>query len=201
MANSLFASFMKDRNIPAIYRSQPPPLENVELADEYDPVASYRCKKVLARGTLGLDPEPHSSLGLSVYVTATSPLRRYTDLLMQRQIKSALNGEAPPLDSNQLDLILSEISYRLDRAAIIERERLRYFFLKYLSMKKDEEFELVVLHRFPRFYLAQIVKYGFNAALLAGSNSTLAPYDRVMAKIEKVNPRADRLTMSLIRHL
>lgn len=201
MANSLFASFMKERNIPAIYRSQPPPLENIELADEYDPVASYRCKKALSRGTLGLDPEPHSSLGLSVYVTATSPLRRYTDLLMQRQIKSALNDEAPPLDSGQLDLILSEISYRLDRASIIERERLRYFFLKYLSTKKDEEFELVVLHRFPRFYLAQIVKYGFNAALLTGSNTTLTPYDRVIAKIEKVNPRADRLTMTLVRHL
>lgn len=201
MANSLFANFLKERNIPAIYRSQPPPLEHVELHDEYDPVASYRSKKLLARGTLGLKPEPHSSLGLPVYITATSPLRRYTDLLMQRQIKSALNSEAPPLDSKQLDLILSEISYRLDRAAILERERLRYYFLKYLSKMKDEEFELIVLHRFPRFYLAQITKYGFNAALLASPSNSLSPYDKIMGRIEKVNPRSDRLTMTLVRRL
>ncbi len=201
MANSLFAHYLKEHHIPAIYRSQPPPLEHVELSDEYDPVASYRSKKVLARGTLGLDPEPHSSLGLPQYITATSPLRRYTDLLMQRQIKSALKSETAPLDSQRLDLILSEISYRLDRAAILERERLRYYFLKYISSKRDEEFELIVLHRFPRFYLAQIRNYGFNAALLTGSNNNLSPYDRVIGKIEKVNPRADRLTMTFVRYL
>ncbi len=201
MANSLFAHFLRERNIPAIYRSQPAPLENVQLQEAYDPVASYRCKKLLARGTLSLNPEPHSSLGLALYITATSPLRRYTDLLMQRQIKTALNDNVAPLDSNQLESILSEISYRLDRAAILERERLRYFFLKYLASKKEEEFELVVLHRFPRFYLVQIVKYGFNAALLTGSNTNLSPYDRVIGRIEKVNPRADRLTMTLLRPL
>ena len=201
MANSMFASFLKERNIPAIYRSQPPPLEHVQLEEQYDPVVSYRSKKVLARGTLGLNPEPHSSLGLPVYITATSPLRRYTDLLMQRQIKAALNNQAPPLDYEQLDLTLSEISYRLDRAAILERERLRYYFLKYLSQLKDEEFELVVLHRFPRFYLAQITKFGFNAALLTGSGNNLSPYDKVVGRIEKVNPRADRLTMTLVRRL
>lgn len=201
MANSLFAQFLKERNIPAIYRSQPPPLEHVELSEKYDPVSSYRSKKVLARGSLGLTPEAHSSLGLPLYITATSPLRRYTDLLMQRQIKSALNAGEPPLDSEELDLILSEISYRLDRAAILERERLRYYFLKFLSTKKDQEFELIVLHRFPRFYLAQITDYGFNAALLTASNNNLTAYDRVVGKIEKVNPRADRLTMTLVRHL
>lgn len=201
MANNLFAHFLKERNIPAIYRSQPPPLEHVQLDEQYDPVASYRSKKVLARGTLGLNPEPHSSLGLPLYITATSPLRRYTDLLMQRQIKAGLNAQAPPLDYEQLDLILSEISYRLDRAAILERERLRYYFLKYLSQMKDEDFELVVLHRFPRFYLAQITRYGFNAALLTGSGNSLSPYDKVIGRIEKVNPRADRLTMTLVRRL
>ncbi len=201
MANSLFADFLKKRNVPAIYRSQPPPLEHVQLDEQYDPVASYRSKKVLSRGTLGLNPEPHSSLGLPLYITATSPLRRYTDLLMQRQIKAALNTQTPPLDYEQLDLILSEISYRLDRAAILERERLRYYLLKYLSQMKDEEFELVVLHRFPRFYLAQITKFGFNAALLTGSGNSLSPYDKVLGRIEKVNPRADRLTMTLVRRL
>ena len=46
LANSLFARFMKERNLPGLFRSQPPPLEKIDLGPDYDPVLSYRSKKV-----------------------------------------------------------------------------------------------------------------------------------------------------------
>jgi exoribonuclease-2 len=201
LANSLFAGFLKEKGIPAIYRSQPPPLEKIELGDEYDPVASYRSKKALSRGDLSTEPAPHSTLGLEVYTTATSPLRRYPDLLVQRQLKSALRDGSLGAGREELEKDLSEVCYKLERAALLERERQRYFLLKYLEQRRNEEFEATVLQRFPKFYLVQMVGMGFNAALNASGGLSLSPYDRVLVRVEKVNPRDDKLTLSLVKVL
>lgn len=200
-ANSLFARFLKERGMPSIYRSQPPPLEKIELGEEYDPVASYRSKKALSRGGLSTEPASHSTLGLEVYTTATSPLRRYPDLLVQRQLKSAFQTNGPALDREELEKNLSEVCYRLERAVLLERERQRYFLLKHLEQRRSEEFEAVVLQRFPKFYLVQMASMGFNAALNASGGLSLTPYDRVLVRVEKVNPRDDKLTLSLVKVL
>jgi exoribonuclease-2 len=198
-ANSLFAKYLKENHIAGLFRSQPPPLEKVELPEEYDPIVSYRSKKVLSRGDLSTTPAPHSTLGLEAYTTGTSPLRRYPDLLFQRQIKSFLRTGAPALSRAELESILDEISAKLDRAAFMERERQKYFLLKFFEKKRHETFDTIVLQRFPRFYLVQILEFGFNAALHVPSNLSLSAYDRVTAKIEKINPREEKITLSFVK--
>ncbi len=200
-ANNLFARFLKDNDLGGIFRSQAPPSERIELGDEYDPVLSFKARRALVRGDVGIIPGPHSTLGLDCYTTATSPLRRYPDLLVQRQIKSFLDRGKPLLDKTQLEAILGEISYKIDRAGFMERERRRYFLLKHLSKMKKNEFEAVVLHRFPKFHLLQMVDFGINAPLNSSESLTLRPYDRAIVRIEKVNPRYDKLNLSLIRLL
>lgn len=201
LANNLFARFLKDRPVPGIFRSQPPPLEKVELGEHYDPVQSHRAKRALSRGDIGIAPAPHSTLGLELYTTATSPLRRYTDLLVQAQLKSGIQGKPYPRGKNDLEKIISEISYRLDRASLMERERQRYFLLKHLERRRDEEFEAVVLHRFPRFHLVQLTSLCVNAALSTPNSLSLNPYDRALVRIDKINPRDDKLGLALVRLL
>lgn len=199
LANSLFAGFLISRGIPGIFRSQPPPLEKIDLGEDYDPVVSYQAKKLLSRGDLSTVPAPHSTLGLEAYTTATSPLRRYTDLLVQRQIKSALNGSVTGSDEETLQRVLSEISYRLERATLLERDRQRYFLLRYLEKRRRDEFDAVVLQRFPRFHLVRISELGLNAALGSPGGLSLSPGDRALVRIEKLNPRDDKLSLSLVR--
>jgi exoribonuclease-2 len=201
LANSLFAHFLTQHNLPGIFRSQQPASEKIELGEQYDPVLSYRSRKVLAKGDMGPDPAPHSTLGLDCYTTATSPLRRYQDLLVQRQIKSFLETGKALLDRPELEGILLELSYPLERASVLERERTRYFLLKYLQAHRDENFEAVVLQRFPRFHLVQIVQFGLNAALMTPDSLILNPYDKVLVRIEKIRPREDKLSLSLVRLL
>ncbi len=200
-ANRLFAQFLQERKIPAFFRSQPAPLERITLGDEYDPVTSYRAKKALARSDLNTEPGPHSTLGLPAYATATSPLRRYTDLIVQRQLKAALKSDAPLLNPKALESILEQISYPLERAALMERQRQRYFLLKYLEQRRHEEWEAIVLHRFPGFHLVQLTRFFLNAALHTPNNLVLAPYDRAIVQIEKINPRDDKLILSLVKLL
>jgi exoribonuclease-2 len=150
---------------------------------------------------IGVDPGPHSTLGLDAYATATSPLRRYPDLLLQRQVKSFLERGKPLLERCELEKILVETSYPLERAVSLERERQRYFLLKYLQQRKDEEFEAIVLQRFPKFHLVQITELVFNAPLSTPNSLSLNPYDQAIIRIEKVNPREDKLSLSLVKLL
>lgn len=201
LANTLFASFLKEKKVPGIFRSQPPPVEKIALGDGYDPVLSYRARRAMARGDLSITAAPHATLGVDAYTTATSPLRRSVDLIVQRQIKAVLQGEPPPLDRRGMEAVLTEISFKLERATLMERERQRYFLLEYLKKRRHEEFEAVVLHQFPKFYLVQIGELGMTAALTATGGISLHPYDRVIIKVEKVDPREDKLVLSLVQTL
>lgn len=51
-----------------------------------------------ATARAGYDPDPshHRGLGSHAYVHFTSPIRRYADLVVHRQIRAALGDEAPP---------------------------------------------------------------------------------------------------------
>jgi len=198
LANSLFASFLMDRGIPALFRTQPAPSEKIEIKEYYDPVESYRSKKNLAKGDIVTKAAPHATLGLSAYTTATSPLRRYTDLVVQRQLRAGLGLPERELDERELEKLLSETCYRIDQAALMERERTRYFLLKYLADKKHADFEAIVLHRFPRFYLVYLKEFAHRAALRTPPGINLNPYDRAIVRIEKVVPREDKLILSLV---
>jgi exoribonuclease R len=119
---------------------------------------------------------------------------------VQRQVVSALETGKPLLQRDELERILDQISYRVDRAALVERERQRYFLLKYLMQKRrGDEFEAVVLQKFPRFHLVQILEFGINAALSTPNNLALNPYDRAIIRIEKISPREDKLSLGLVR--
>jgi VacB/RNase II family 3'-5' exoribonuclease len=50
--------------------------------------------RMLQPGDLSIEAKPHFGLGLERYTTFTSPLRKYSDLIVQRCIRAKLSGEA-----------------------------------------------------------------------------------------------------------
>ena len=84
-----------ERNIPAVY-------DGTWCHPEYKPLtkdnlSEYAGDKVLQYcppiGTSSSEPIQHSALGLDVYVKSTSPLRRFSDLLVHYQIEAMLRHE------------------------------------------------------------------------------------------------------------
>lgn len=55
----------------------------------------YAQRRVMQRSRLSIAPGRHAGLGLDQYVQATSPLRRYLDLVAHQQLRAHLRGEAP----------------------------------------------------------------------------------------------------------
>jgi exoribonuclease II len=54
----------------------------------------FACRKKMKAAMLQTSPERHAGLGLDIYVKTTSPLRRYSDLLIHQQLRSYLKDES-----------------------------------------------------------------------------------------------------------
>ena len=90
------------------------------------PVRHAAIKRCLSRGLVGTSPAPHFSLGLPAYVQATSPIRRYGDLLVQRQLL-ALRADEPPLAEQDLAALLTDLEGPLRQGIQIGREDQRHW--------------------------------------------------------------------------
>jgi exoribonuclease II len=103
-------------------------------------------------------PAPHVGLGVAQYVWASSPLRRYADLVNQRQILALVRNEAPvyPSGDERLLVILRDFELAYDAYAEFQRGMERYWCLRWLLQEGVElsgadvlREELVRLERIP----------------------------------------------------
>ncbi|MEY8247654.1 MAG: ribonuclease catalytic domain-containing protein, partial [Bermanella sp.] len=79
MAGEAVARYLIEHDIPAPFVSQPAPDEEA-TPETMAQMFAYR--KKFKRSGLHLEPGMHAGLGLEPYTRATSPLRRYSDLLV-----------------------------------------------------------------------------------------------------------------------
>jgi len=196
LANSLVAQFCTQQHIPIVYRGQAAPRETLPSSPTYEPVLHYRQQRSMSPAKIGLEPMRHSSLGVEVYTTFTSPLRRYVDLLSHRQLRAYLQQGEPLYKEEQLRALLAEIEPSLSHAGMVEQERRRYWLFKYLAQRQGDVLPGVILDRFPRNYLVLLPEVMQEVDLPVGGKE-LVPGDGVQVRIETVHPRGGVLKVSL----
>jgi exoribonuclease-2 len=140
LANEMAARYCRDHNLPALYIAQPPPDEPVPPASAFPSprVYTHAARRLMKPSQLGTTPAPHAALGLDVYTQVTSPLRRYHDLQMHRQIKHHLEHGAPLFDSERLQMIAASAQESSSAAKRCERESTRYWLLRLLETRKGQ---------------------------------------------------------------
>ena len=98
VAGEAAARFAIERDIPFAFATQVPP----EAGERLEGLAGmFALRRTLKRSQQKSVPGPHAGLGLPVYAQATSPLRRYLDLVAHQQLRAHLRGEAH-LDAQEL---------------------------------------------------------------------------------------------------
>ncbi len=124
LMGAVIADFGKQHDLPLPYRSQAPselPTTSELNQLTFGPIRNSAIKRCLSRGVLGTRPMPHFSLGLSAYVQASSPIRRYSDLLAHRQVVAQLEQQQP-LSEHALMQYLDALNTPLKQAQQITRE-------------------------------------------------------------------------------
>ena len=186
LANSQAAQFCFDHDLPAIYRTQiPADLSGIEeIANET--LRRYRLMGRLAPMGLSVDPQPHALLGIDLYCQATSPLRRYTDLMAQRQILHYLAHQEPLYTQEEISSMIGWAGERLRDLGRLEGRRKRYWLYKYLSRFRGEIFSATVLESTARGALIEVEEYLLRTLMRSGASLTSG--DTIDVRLERVDP-------------
>lgn len=144
VAGESAAIFARDNSIPIPYATQLPP--DAKGTPEDNLSSMYVWRRKFKRGETKFAPEPHAGLGLDLYTRATSPLRRYSDLVVNQQIRAFLKNEEL---QNEEDLILKvmpgiESSKKL---AACERESNLFWKLVYIKNNLDKTYKGVYVEK------------------------------------------------------
>ena len=138
-ANHAAAEWCRKNSIPCLYRIQEMEESDLKFGETFDPVLFYAALRTFKKTTVSPNAGRHASLGLSSYTQITSPLRRYADLLLHRQIKAAVKGEPLPYAQSELNQTMMMADEAIGRADEIMRDRERYFLLKHLKLRQKTE--------------------------------------------------------------
>jgi len=117
LVNTEWGRQLAQNEIPALYRSQ-----------------------TSGKVRMSTVPAPHQGLGVAQYIWASSPLRRYSDLINQRQLLSLVRNEAPayPPRDERLLVILRDFELAYDAYAEFQRGMERYWCLRWLIQEHVE---------------------------------------------------------------
>ena len=133
LANSTWGAWLAQCGVPGIYRSQASLAPGVKVR-------------------MGVKPAPHAGMGVAQYTWATSPLRRYVDLVNQWQIvacarhgnTAALAAPFKPRDA-QLFSVISAFDAAYGAYADFQRDIERYWTLQWLAQNGASELEATVM--------------------------------------------------------
>lgn len=194
MANWLMAKFLSSHGVSAVFRSQPGPRDRLYKGCEGSLFQNYMQRRLLSRFMLLNQAERHSGLGLDTYVTATSPIRKYYDLVTQRQIRSVF-GQEVPYSAQEIDQIIQQLQEPMLRVSRMQFQRNRYWILKYLESRTGQKEEAIVIGRKRNAYQILMTEYMLECDLATTSRIELKPENQIQVTIQHVNARKDVLSV------
>lgn len=124
LANSQWGGLLAEHEVPGIYRSQQ-----------------------AGRVRMSTQALPHEGLGVSQYIWATSPLRRYVDLINQRQLLALLRDQPPPLGAKDAALfsIISAFDARHTAYQDFQQRMERLWCLRWIAQEQLDRTDAVVV--------------------------------------------------------
>ncbi len=116
--NSSWGKLLHEANAPGLYRTQ-------------------QAGKV----KMSTKPEPHQGLGVAHYLWASSPLRRYSDLVNQRQLIAAVAGDTLPYVEGDAELfaVLGAFEVTYAQYAEFQSRMEHYWCLRWLEQERLRE--------------------------------------------------------------
>ena len=139
LCNSLLARYCTENELPAPFRSQAAPdVSDIRAQVPDGPLRWYMMTRRLSPASVSTKPGTHGGLGVEAYIQASSPLRRYADLVAQRQISHHLLTGETLYDEEAMTSIAHRADMQGRQLSRIENQRRQHFFLKWLDQCRQE---------------------------------------------------------------
>ena len=198
MANRLHGLYMQQQGLACLYRVQGMPKDPWQNARPEEIFNNFSKRKFLQRVDLSLKPGMHAGLGIETYAQATSPIRRYLDLLVQRQLLAGLNRQPLPYDAESMLAVGQEVEASLRSAGRVRQARQRYWLLKWLQQNQGRLIPALVLEQQPRSWQILLLPIMFITNIpLQGISSKLFAGQEIEVKILRADPFDDTLRLEL----
>lgn len=191
------AALCAERRVPAVYRRQTPPDERPRLPTGR-PLAGHEIQsilKTLHKAELSTSPDMHSGLGLPAYTQVTSPLRRYQDLLMHRQLRHVLRWGVARYSADELLAHFARHEAQAAPHREVERESRRFWLVRHLESRVGQRVKVEVLRTVGKRFVVELVDFGVQA-LYQPPGKAPNPGDTLVLLLKGADARKDRITLA-----
>ena len=159
LANSKAAEYMFNNEIPCIYRKQE---ESKNLIiDTFDTSPPFSFFRNVSQLDISTASGPHNGLGLNFYTQFTSPIRRYYDSILMRQLDLYLKSRDILFSNQDIDKILIELSGRSDIAKNKAKQLYKYWALRYMDQANIKEIDVYVYNELKSSYIIYFNTFNF----------------------------------------
>ncbi len=189
LANNQVAQIMREVQIPLIYKVQEAPKET--LPDG---------RPLLKRAEMSTRADIHYGLGLSCYTQFTSPIRRYNDLILHRQIKHWLRTGEAFYSEEQLQHMIALADQAIFSANFIQRENFKYWLYTYFSrLEKPRVLRGIVQNIKEDRAWIHLPDYCVDVPMAASEIAGHMLEDEIQVQLDQIQPRKGRLLARKMR--
>ncbi|MBF0278202.1 MAG: RNB domain-containing ribonuclease [SAR324 cluster bacterium] len=183
LVNQEVGRFFKDHQCPGIYRVQAP-YEVIKELKEGEKLSPQHLMIEPAR--LSVIPEMHAGLGCDYYIQASSPIRRFSDLVTQYQLAQYLKLGKIVFGEEQLMGWAEQIHTTQRTYAQVEREIENHWKLKFLAQHIGDVF-FALIKRHLRGGRTEVIFEEIQYTIQVSNLSIYEAGKNVLLKIENVD--------------
>lgn len=137
------AIFADDEEIVLPFATQDPPKHEI---DGDGITASWAKRNLLSRTCFQATPAMHSGMGLDLYAQATSPMRRYLDLVVHQQLRAYLQDK-PLLSGQDIVARIAQSQHNTVASRKAERQSCKHHSLRYVIAQTGQIWDGIVVNQ------------------------------------------------------
>ena len=136
--------FLINNNLTGAFRSQKFICNPNNVLEKYkeSQIKYIILKQYMGKSFISTKPSKHECLGLSSYVQCTSPLRRYLDLIIQRQVYNKLNHYSEIDNIYFSNIIENSKSRQLEINNIYKNDKIKYL-IKFFKQENNKFYKII----------------------------------------------------------
>ncbi|MFA0415396.1 exoribonuclease II [Vibrio renipiscarius] len=151
-----------------------------------------RIRKAQAYSEMGNQPLPHYAMGLDIYATWTSPIRKYGDMINHRMLKAFVLGKDPVQTADET--VGEELALHRKHHNMAERKVGDWLYARTLAEEPSKETKFSA-------EIFDINRAGMRVRLIENGAAAFIPSSLIMANKERIECNGEQGTISIDKQL